>query len=292
MTQWYEGRPPVKTAPNAPLLAVGIPTRGLFPAEFAMALMQAQAPLGVMTTYLIEKGRLPAEARNHILKRALADGQGYALFLDDDVLFPPMAWYRLWAHIRQHPEAAAVTGVVSMKSDPAEPMLYRAEGEGAYWDWALGDLVPVRGAGAGCLMVNLDYVRRLEPPWFQDAVTSGPKVHELRGHDRFFLDRLQDEAGGVVYADTGTLCGHFDHAEAKVYCLPATAPCFQRPIAGECYIPVVSADGMMQFARLVRRDGSAPFLGYLAWLATQEPAVRTLLPGEKVPADLLAGVAA
>src|SRR5688572_23646477 len=121
MTQVYDAREPIKVAPDAPKLAIGIPSRGLIPLEFCMTLMQAQSPLGVAMRYYFEKGKLPAAARNEILATALAQGQEYVLFLDDDVLFPPMAWYRLWAQIRQRPEAAAITGVVPMKMDPGEP---------------------------------------------------------------------------------------------------------------------------------------------------------------------------
>ena len=219
------------------------------------------------------QGKLPAEARNEILKKALADGVQYVWFVDDDVLFPDMALYRLWVAAQKHPEAACITGIYPTKADPCEPLLYASEEGGAYWDWPLGALVPIHSAGAGCMLVNLAYVQKLEPPWFNDVVVDHPTTtdeyrRQTWGHDRFFHNRLRDEAGGVIYADTGVLCGHWDVEHQRNYVIPPDAPCFQRPPAGESFVPFLDEQGVLSFRRLMPPPAGDPrFMSYLDYVS-------------------------
>ena len=161
----YEAREIAKSSPEAPLVIVAIPTRGGAqggpPIEFTISLLQMQPPLNVHMAYCIQKGLLPAPARNAILETALKGGAAYVFFLDDDVLFPNMILYRLLTAARFHPEAGIISAVVPTKIEPCEPMLYVDQVSGAYWDWPLGALVPIESAGAGAMLVNLAHVSNI-----------------------------------------------------------------------------------------------------------------------------------
>lgn len=220
-----------------------------------------------------DRGKLGAAARNEILKSALADGVPYVLFYDDDVLCSDMTAYRMWVNAQKHPEAAAITGIYVTKVTPSEPLLYADAESGAFWDWPLGALVPVHSAGAGCQIVNMEYVKKIEPPWFNDTVIDevlpdGSLQRRTWGHDRYFHVQLQ-KAGGVVYADTGLLCGHWDVETQHAFVVPPDAPCFQQPPEGEAFVPFLDAQGLMDWRRLLPRSyaGDARFLGYMDWLA-------------------------
>ena len=289
MSQVYTGREQIRCAPDAPMLAIGVPIRNVGPAEFWITLNQAIPPLNVKIAYIIQKGMLAAAARNEIIRTCLAKSIRYVIFLDDDVLIPDVALYRLWVTLQLHPEAAAITGIYPSKIEPPEPMLYSAMGNGAFWDWSLGDLVPIHSAGAGCMIVDLEYVQKLTPPWFQDTVvtekeTDGVASKASIGHDRYFLARLTSEAGGVVYADTGLLLAHMEPATGKLFLLAQAAPCFQRPVKGEAFVPGIEADGRVTWTRIVPTDSDPEFCGYLRWLAqktTQDRAV-VLIPDATV----------
>jgi hypothetical protein len=269
-----------KHASNAPRIAIGLPVRKASPVEFWISMMQLLPPLNVKLAYIIQKGadskdgKLPAEARNAILAKAAEDGYQYVFFLDDDVIFPDMALYRLWVAMQKHPEAACITGIYPTKADPCEPLLYAGPEGGAFWDWPLGGLVPVHSAGAGCMLVNLAYVEKLEPPWFNDVVVDHANDDNRRqtwGHDRFFHNRLRDEAGGVIYADTGVLCAHWDIENQRYYVIPPDAPCFQRPPVGESFVPFVNATGDLAFTRFLQPPGGDQrFVGYLDWLSREQ----------------------
>lgn len=272
MSAVYLARERFKLNPDAPFLGIGLPTRGkgIGCPEFWMSLFQMLPPMNVKCAYILQKGMLPAASRNSILENALERGMSYVLFLDDDVLFPDVACMRLWAQMAIHPEAAAISGIYTTKFDPPEPLLYATSGDGAFWDWSLGELVPIHSAGAGFMIVDLAYVKKLSRPYFQDSseahTEDGIRHRSHLGHDRYFLSRLTEEAGGQVYADTGLLLGHMDLNSDVVYVVPPEAPCFQRPPVGEAYVPYVDGEGCINWRRLIRRM-DRPFKGYLDWLA-------------------------
>ena len=252
MSVTYHARERFKVSKDAPLMAIGVPVRKSAAGcvEFWMSLFQLMPPLNVRVAYVIQKGMLPAAARNEILRSAIEQGTSYILFLDDDVLFPDVTALRLWAHMKTHPEAAAITGIYTTKFDPAEPLCYEDFGDGAFWNWQLGELREIHSAGAGCFMVDVARAAKLKPPWFQDAheADSSGKVREsyTLGHDRYFMSRLREETGGKVYADTGLLLGHMDFETEKIYVVPPKAPCFQKPPKGEAFVPSVAPDGTIR----------------------------------------------
>ncbi|MDR7528639.1 MAG: glycosyltransferase family A protein [Armatimonadota bacterium] len=273
MSSVYPARERVKLPPDAPKMGIALPLRGRGAgcAEFWMCLFQLIPPLNVKTAYLVQKGLLPGPARNRLLETALSHGMSYLLFLDDDVLFPDVAALRLWTLMQLHPEAAAITGVYTTKFQPAEPMLYLGTGDGAYWDWALGDLIHVESAGAGCVLVDLTKVKQVEPPWFVDEISTGEAGHQHVGHDRYFFQRLGEL--WPVYADTGLLLGHMDIASDTIYVLPPEAPCFNRPPKGEAFVPYLDPSGRIDWRRVIPApDGQ--FLGYLDWLDAGRPTAR------------------
>ncbi len=268
----YRAKEPIKKAHDAPAITIGIPTRGLWPIEFSMSLLQLIHPLNTGMAYSIVKGRLPAESRNGIVAEAL-ERQTDALFLlDDDVIFPDITLYRMWNILQRHPEAAAVTAVYATKMEPSEPLIYADDRSGAFWDWPLGALIPIHSGGAGCQLVRMSYVAKLSPPWFNDTVADVQgetgRYRQRWGHDRYFHIRLREEAGGVVYADTGLLCSHWDTQLHRNFLLPPDAPCFQKDLVGEAYVPGLT-DGVVSWRRLVPVKQSNTFAGYLDWVQQQ-----------------------
>lgn len=297
MATVYTGHEPIKTAPDAPKLAICIPTRGTVSVEFMISMLQLLNPLNVKLTYSIVKGKLPAAARNDIVAACIERGIGWAFFLDDDILFPDITLYRLWVHAQKHPEAALITGVYTTKVEPVEPEIYTDSGSGAFWDWPLGALVPIHSGGAGCMIVNLAYAAKLTPPYFNDVITEqddvklGEHRRQQWGHDRLFMSRLRDEAGGVIYADTGLLVSHYDAKSQHHFILQPDSPCFQVKPIGEAYVPSVDTDGIVQWSRIkgpYASDHVEAFRGFLASLSEhadpEAPVERLVLLPSEVPA--------
>lgn len=268
----FKAKEPIKSADNAPKLAFGLPVRNEVPVQFLMHMLQKLPPLNVKLSYIVRQGELPAAARNGILTRALAENIDFVIFFDDDVMFPDITPYRLWVMMQKHPEAACITGVYSTKLSPTEPLIYLDSGSGAYWDWPMGALIPIDGAGAGCMIVRMEAVRKLDPPWFTDKLkdnnsdAGGYVIRNFWGQDRYFHRRLNAESGMKVYADTGLLLGHLDVRTQKTYILPPDSPCYQRPAVGEAFVPYFDSRNVLMWRRIVTMDNNPNFRGYLDWL--------------------------
>jgi len=278
-----------KNADSAPALGIALPVRKRSPVEFWMHLYQMLPPLNTKIGYMIQKadeknvvdGKLPAAARNALIERALSRDMQFLFFLDDDVLFPDITLYRMWVTLQKHREVGCITAVGGTKLTPSEPLIYQDGVQGAWWDWQLGAQVPIHSAWAGCMLVNLEYVKKMPEPWFNDVVTGvdGPPNERVKqniwGHDRYFHKTMREQTGGIILADTGLLVAHFDADLQKSYILPPNSPPFTKPILGECFIPFFDDDGTVNWRRIIVADQPDPsFKTYLNWLQDQnkEPA--------------------
>lgn len=273
-----------KNSDSAPALGIGLPVRKRSPVEFWMALFQMLPPLNTKIGYMIQKadeanvkdGKLPAAARNSLIERALERDMKFVFFLDDDVLFPEITLYRMWVTMQKHPEMGCITAVGGTKLTPSEPLIYQEGVQGAYWDWQLGAQIPIHSAWAGCMLVNMSYVRKMPEPWFNDIVigVNGPPDERVKqniwGHDRYFHQQMREKTGGLIIADTGLLVAHFDADLQKSYILPPNSPPFTRPILGESWIPFHDDDGTVSWRRIVLPDKpDTSFKTYLQWLQDQ-----------------------
>ena len=217
-----EGMRQKKLAASAPTLIIGIPSRGKVSTEFMMSLIQLFNPLNMVITYVIQKGMLPAEAREAITKYALKAGAKYIFFVDDDMLLPPDTLYRLNQRMQTLPDAAIVSGIYSSKFEPVEPFVYKKFGTGAYWDFKKDAVEQVWAVGAGCLLVNLEYVKKMKEPYWLDEYGEINGRPTFLGQDINFCHKIQKEAGGKVYIDSAINCGHQDINSGRIFHIPDT----------------------------------------------------------------------
>lgn len=225
----------------------------LVPFHWAASNMQMTPPMNCTLAYLVESGRLSAEARQIMTKKALRMGCKYILYWDDDTIPPPMGLYQLHAWMEMHPEAGAISGVYTTKEDPPVPLIFERHGKGVAWDVPMGpgaQPVPIFGAGAGFLLARIeaiaDVIERMqadndgkEVAIWQDthtvAVKGGFDVNSpdhnqfstTWGHDIRFC-KLLNEHDWPVYVHGQVLCGHYDIKENKMYFMSEDAPGFKR----------------------------------------------------------------
>lgn len=214
----------------------------LVPIQLLLSHMNLQQPLNTSLSYLCEAGRLSAEARQIMTMQALDMGAKYILYWDDDTLPPPHGLYTMHNFLEQNPEIGAVSGVYTTRSDPPEPLIYKEHGEGAAWDFEMGQGAtpePILGGGAGFLLARAEAVRqclgileeeagRPVPIWADEEwIGEGPGERgNFWGHDMRFC-RILNENGWPVYVDGRVLCGHVDADSGKTFHVPETAPGFK-----------------------------------------------------------------
>lgn len=217
----------------------------VLPVQFLLSHMNLITPLNTTMTYLIEYGRLSAEARQIMTKQAIRLKSKYILYWDIDTLPDQLGLYKLHNFMERNPEIGAVSGIYTTRETPNEPLIYTKHGEGAAWDIPMGDgapQVPIFGAGAGFLLARVEAIKDViaketaenggqeVPIWADERTTAeeetGNKRKIMWGHDVRFC-YLLNKHGWPVYADGSVLCDHVDIATGEVYKVPSDAPGFK-----------------------------------------------------------------
>ena len=217
---------------------------GLVPIEWLLNAWQIVPPLLCAMQIMVRKSVLSAQARNEMTAAAIEHGAKYIFYWDDDTIIPPKAIYDLHNAMERTPDAAIITGVYTTREPLPEPLVYKHQGQGAYWDFDTtpGNLEEIYAAGAGCMMARIDALKEIEAtlggPWWVDE--QDMDAHErgegriLWGHDIRFCRRAI-EAGRTgktsqewkVYLAGWVQCYHFDVPSQTMYALPSDAPCFK-----------------------------------------------------------------
>lgn len=230
----------------------------LIPVELMLAHMNLVQPLNCSVSYLVEAGRLSAEARQIMTKKAIRLGAKYILYWDDDTLPNPHDLYTLYNWMRRNPHAGAVSGVYTTRETPNEPLIFTEHGRGAAWDIPLGpgaEPQPIFGAGAGFMLARIeaivDTIEKMtaendgvEVPIWADEYSPADPARSTRpmrwGHDVRFCNLLNTH-GWPVYVHGQVLCGHLDIATGKVFRMPDDAPGWTIPRNGQVSYPATVA---------------------------------------------------
>ncbi len=230
----------------------------LIPVHLMLHHMNMVQPLNCAITYMVESGRLSAEARQIMTKKAIREGVKYILYWDDDTLPPPLGLAILHNWMERHPEAGAISGVYTTREPTMrEPLIYMEHGAGASWDFPIGpgaEPVPIFGAGAGFLLARADAITdtiekmkaendgKEIPIWADERTVPvdrndpGADRPSMWGHDIRFC-RLLNLHDWPVYVHGEVLCGHLDIPTGKTYHMPEDAPNWAMPRSGQGTYP-------------------------------------------------------
>lgn len=196
-------------------LLLGVPSGGAPTQPFLASLAKLVLPSAVeaMEHYVVRGNYVPAQ-RDLIAARALDLGADLLVMCDDDMVLPPDALTRLCAVLDERPRCG-LAGALYYSRDGFRPM--------AVVGWSSKNttvaLVPafdrapvvVDGVGFGCVVVRMDALRELEPPYFPAHVYVEAEAARVRvcNEDYLFCERLRSRGWDVVL-DAGVRCGHYD----------------------------------------------------------------------------------
>ena len=190
--------------------------------EMVIAMSMQPMPTHLGQAFICVRGYPVEQAREIIAQKAIEAQAKFLWFVDDDTIPPPNTANKLMYVLNNNPDIAAIGGVYVTKSDPPTPVVFRGLGLGAFWHWKKGEVFEVTGIGAGCLMINCDVFKKLEPPYFPwyTKESDDPLVPSLSiSEDISFCNKVRD-AGLKVFAHGGVLCDHFDVTTGKTYQMP------------------------------------------------------------------------
>jgi GT2 family glycosyltransferase len=201
-------------------VAVGLPSMGTTHILWAHMYSQLLWPVSIERHTLILVKAPIATARNNMAITALERGVKYLFFIDDDVLIPGPIPRRLINFMENNDDVDAITGIYGTKTAPPEPLIFAGDPDntGAYWDWRMGEIFPIWGAGLGCCLIRVSAFEKIEEPFFAFTEDNDGLNVSTVGEDLYFFRKLA-AAGGKVMADGAALCAHMDRDSDKVYSL-------------------------------------------------------------------------
>ncbi len=203
-----------KLIPNMGVI-VGFPCSRLWVPECSIAIASQSWPINTNVCYIPihcenpktgSKGPTRDKARELIAESALQLNAPYLWFIDDDVEIPQGACRQLLKTLRSAPaDVMAVGGVYPAKRNPLEPVVFKTNGEGPFYNWEKDEIFPVSLIGTGCMMIKTEVFQHLEKPWFKDVDTDMLQITD----DAWFCGQLEAK-GFRVLADGHVLCTHWD----------------------------------------------------------------------------------
>lgn len=223
---------PEVMGPAGPRLAMITP-------QFMRARMSMGMPTNFHMTEIAADGMEVGEARNFAVEQALASDlvPDFIFFLDYDVLPSQDAFQKLYYRAKCYPDYEIVSGLYCCKAWTGEPLIYKDWGDGAHWDWAMGDLLfDMVGVHSGLTLIRTSLFKRLshtaEKPWYKtlDELQKTPAgyIRHRGTEDLWFCHRAVEEAGAKILVDTSVLAGHIDHATGIICGLPPDCPPVKR----------------------------------------------------------------
>jgi len=168
----------------------------------------------------MEAGSFTAPARCRIAGRAVEFEDDYLLFVDSDMSLPTDALEKLYLGIKDNPEMGAISGhyvkrdgsgvsIANWMTKEKRWMEQKQQDKKVFKYMKKKTIAPVDVFGAGCLLIDVKALKKVEFPPFNTAFIMNPdtKVAEFATEDHYFLQRLQ-QAGYKPCVHFGVLAGH------------------------------------------------------------------------------------
>ena len=195
---------------------LAIPTRGMVPMEWAMALRHLIIPQDVTLEVRGLAGYPIDDMRNELVATFLKSKHDHLFFNDDDTLLPNMALERLLSR-----DTDIVSGLYYTRVEPIHPVAYEdklvTSGTGIFPIKEHGTgLMQVGYVGAGALLISRKVLETLPYPWFFWS-RNDPRVplKERISEDMYFCKKAR-EAGFQIYLDASVRCLHVGLGAAQV----------------------------------------------------------------------------
>lgn len=222
-----------KLLTNGPGILIGIPTLGRpVNLDWALAFKALNPPINYNVNFSIIKGAAVADARNAFALQAIEKDCKYLFMLGDDVIVPPHALRQLIFRMENDSALGVVGGVYCSKTEVPYPLIFCGNGQGAYWDWKIGEFFECTGMGMDCTLIRTEVLRDIQKPFFKtvdsDQYLDGINNAESWTEDLYFCKKVLEETKFNIKIDTSVMCEHFDVYSGRVYTLPKSSLPFRQ----------------------------------------------------------------
>jgi hypothetical protein len=205
------------------------------PVDWHISVRLMQLPTNTASMELFRRNMKLEDAQTSMAEQALDLGAEYVLFIEDDTQPPPHTIMALGSTLEQaDADVMACGGIYTTRVPSPEPIVYMAAGQGAYWNWKIGQVFPCWSVGFGCMMLKTEIFKHMPKPWFKNCDTYEeisefpelfPEIIEAKPKrcgvttDLFFCTKL-NKMGYRVLAHGGVLPVHWDVEKNLGYWLP------------------------------------------------------------------------
>jgi hypothetical protein len=192
-----------------PQVLVAILTREQVATKWAQGFRDFQLPPQSAIVFLT--GMPFDHARNAACQQVLQSNFTWLFFLDDDVIPPPDALFKLLSRGQD-----IISGLYYRRADPIMPvMLADTKPKPSFiTNFQPGSLIEADMVGAGCLLIHRRVLERVPPPKFEwtidyDGVLTEKNYpeSERRSEDFSFCSKCR-RLGFKIVVDTSVLCTH------------------------------------------------------------------------------------
>ena len=208
------------------------------------------------------------DARSQVAARCLSMNPRpeYLLFIDSDVIVPSDSYLKLSHHVRTKPHIDVAAGIYVCKGagPPWDPLIYRDPGEGAFWDWAVGDILTtkthgIRATHMGLTLIRVSLFQRMldagvvhgdgtdqeDEPFFctQRYTRDTPRGRETFSgtEDIYFYEKARKIPGECqILVDTSVLAGHHDKKTGISYGMSGNCS----PVERAKWLPLPDGSGL------------------------------------------------
>src|SRR5215471_3096158 len=212
--------------PHFATLAICVPWSGRpLPPELPIAFKNCSPPMNNNTIYFETHGMNIDAARNFFAEKAIEHKARYIFMWDEDVLLPGNAIRELCYVADNWPNVGVVAGIYCLKVDHPEPMVFKDQAGGVYWDWKVGEVFECAATSMGCTLIRTEMLKDLEKPYFRtvDDMTpylDGVPMGEQWTEDLYFCRKVTDTKKWKVVAHGGLVMPHVDVRTGRRYELP------------------------------------------------------------------------
>lgn len=163
--------------------------------------------------YWYTTGRiLTALAREKLMEEAIKGGMDYILMYDDDMILPIDMVECMIQDMEQNPQIDILAPLAHMRNAPHYAVIYTTtegydeDNHTPYFtnafvkNYPKDTLTECDAVGFGAVMIKLDMVKNMKPPYFFSTTGSG--------EDIYFCMKARQEADARVFMDTRIKLGH------------------------------------------------------------------------------------
>ncbi len=155
---------------------------------------------------------LTALAREKLVQEALKANLDYIIMYDDDMLLPIDMVERMIDDVEKNPEIDVLAPLAHMRNAPHYAVIYTTtegyddKAHAPYFvnnfvkNYPKDKLVECDAVGFGAVMIKMEMVRRITPPYFFSTTGSG--------EDIYFCMKSRQDAGARIFMDTRIKLGH------------------------------------------------------------------------------------